>query len=290
MKGLTTFIYLLQIFSQPNLFSSKSSIFDYTEKDWPQQCQIGKNQSPINLDPEKSVPVYDNSVLEIISSTYTPIKGYYFENFSNQKFALDLPEGQLLVVKKGPIYYNYNLLNIHFHFGSEHTIKGNSYDLELHLVHSKNSTSLTQKNITDPDKNSLLVIGIFFKASPNYSDNPIIKSMNIESLSDVTNLDLRDYVRPTRNFYHYSGSLTTPNCDELVNWVVMDSIEMISQNQFDVIKNWIKKIYPQGNSRFPKSLNERTVYYIDHNSSSRLKISFIALVMVFGFIFNTPLF
>ncbi|WP_025668186.1 carbonic anhydrase family protein, partial [Aquimarina megaterium] len=45
---------------------------------------------------------------------------------------------------------DYDLLQFHFHTGSEHTVNGNRYPMEMHLVHRNSTTGL------------LAVVGIFF--------------------------------------------------------------------------------------------------------------------------------
>lgn len=64
----------------------------------------------------------------------------------------------------GPLSTDYKLHSIHFHWGtdnnvgSEHTVNGKAYPMEMHVVHTKNDLSFEEaKN----SPNGLAVIGYF---------------------------------------------------------------------------------------------------------------------------------
>jgi carbonic anhydrase len=57
---------------------------------------------------------------------------------------------------------------------------------------------------------------------PTYSDETILK--NLVSLKDLLPAQ-------TKSFYRYSGSLTTPKCNEIVIWTVFDNPVAISEQQ-----------------------------------------------------------
>jgi carbonic anhydrase len=286
MKNALLIILIANIFCSSTPDGS-SPAYDYTESNWPETCKIGKKQTPIDLDINAAQVIKNNTVISILSNSYSIIKQGALENYYNHKFGLDLPGTDSLYVLKNGLPYQYYLLGFHVHFASEHTVLGKSVDMELHLVHGKNKNSLKEYNITDPDTNDYLVVGIMYKSSPTAPNNPILQKMNWEKRTTITDLDFRPYVNPTKNFYHYSGSLTTPDCVEKVNWVVMDEVENMSEEQFNSIKNWIKTVYPGGNARTTKPLNGRTVYYIQNSNAEKISFSVFALVILcFLFILN----
>ena len=83
-----------------------------------------------------------------------------------------------------------DILNIHIHILSEHTINGTQYDLEMHLVHSKNTNYLKNTGVTqDPDPNTLLIVALMFKINTNVV-NKDIKKMNFNDLTPVMGLDM----------------------------------------------------------------------------------------------------
>lgn len=69
-------------------------------------------------------------------------------------------------------------------------------------------------------------------------------------------VSLNQYLKGVNQiFYHYKGSLTTPTCEEVVNWFVLKEIQKCNQDQFDTITSMIKDNY-----RYTKNLNDRKVY------------------------------
>jgi len=117
------------------------------------------------------------------------------------------------------------LHQMHFHFTSEHTVKGGRYELELHLVHV--NTDPNERNLEIPE-NKLAVVGILFEPG---EENKFLKEI-LKEIKNVTKKDtnttIRGLLHPTYalpkgydTYYTYKGSLTTPPCDETVTWHVL---------------------------------------------------------------------
>lgn len=282
MKYAICLLFLGHIYAQGS--SIAPGAYDYTESDWPEDCKYGKKQTPIDLNINSAEIVKNNSIISILSNNYSIIDYGSLTLYKNQKYGLDLKGSDTLWVLKQGIPYQYYFLGFHVHIGSEHTIEGKGLDLELHLVHGKNKNLIKALNISDPDTNDYLVVGIIYKSSQTASDNPILEAMNWYTRSNITNLDLSSLVQPTKNFYHYSGSLTTPDCVEKVNWIVMDQIETMSERQSNAIKKWIQEVYPKGNARNTKELNGRNLYFIQNNLSKYLKIPLVLVLIIYLFI------
>lgn len=120
----------------------------------------------------------------------------------------------------------YTPLQFHYHAPSEHTIDGYLYDLELHIVHKNDSAG------------ELSVIGIFFdmKKGGNKT-NPFLEEYLDGHLKPDAQggwkspkIDVKKLVDGLNNrkIYHYDGSLTTPPCSEIVQWIVVDDPQPIS--------------------------------------------------------------
>jgi len=53
-----------------------------------------------------------------------------------------------------------------------------------------------------------------------------------------------DAIPATNNFYHYEGSLTTPTCDEAVNWYVNKNIIRVNHNQLELFRSlWVEESF-----------------------------------------------
>jgi len=235
---------------------------DFSEKNWPQICQTGLRQTPIDM--PSNYTYNTNEYISIISSDYSMINsaGLTINEKKTNFYIQNITNAGPLMIKKNGITYQYDLIDIHFHINSEHTIKGIPYDIEMHLVHKKNVAYLSTTGvINDPDLvNSLLVIGIMYRGDVT-QENLSFAKFDFAKLGPISNLNVNGFASPSKSFYHYIGGLTTPNCDEIVNWIVMDAVESISPAQLLAAKAFISKVYPAGNVRSVKLLNGRTIYY-----------------------------
>ncbi len=147
----------------------------------------------------------------------------------------------------------YQLLQFHFHTPSEHLKDGRSYDMEGHLVHMD-------------DYGVLGVLGVFMKVGSK--ENSFLKPIWANMPTTVTETDVSvpgviinasKFLPKNRDYYSYSGSLTTPPCTEGVNWMVLEDSVSISQAQLDQFHSVI-----EFNSRPEQSLNGRTIKVLDN--------------------------
>lgn len=153
---------------------------------------------------------------------------------------------------------SYEALQFHFHFPSEHTVNGNHFAGEMHIVHQKEGSSgtsdllvigilLEQGNPTDDVLRFWKRAGLNARATlPEESETPEVSKINLNWLGPQ--LD--------GGFYRYDGSLTTPPCSETVKWFVMAEPALVQQQ---TVTNF-KSLFPDPmNNRPTQELNDRFV-------------------------------
>jgi carbonic anhydrase len=139
---------------------------------------------------------------------------------------------------------SYRLLQFHFHSPSEHTVDGEHYPMEMHLVHQSESGELA-------------VIGVFIEEGAHnqgfddvWQNLPDEKGEKVHLQSIMLNVD--NMLPENGTNYRYHGSLTSPPCSEGVGWIVMtDPI------QFDAAQIAAFQSVFTGNNRPTQPLNDR---------------------------------
>ncbi|KAA0192997.1 carbonic anhydrase alpha, 10-like [Hyalella azteca] len=248
-----------------------------TKNNWPLEFPLhcaGYRQSPINIPKKETSWKWLGTFLPLKFSGYdtVPTSMTAVNNFHTLSVtAAYLRKPRIF---SGGLSSPYELLNFHFHWGSdetkgsEHTINTVQYPLELHLVHK-----LVGQTVDDALETSqgLAVLGIFFELSR--TDNPALsRLLNITSQLTKENNYTANVPNPyalssllpddLSSYYRYEGSLTTPVCNEVVVWTVFKQPLPVSKAQLDALRDLTDdKGQPiQDNYRNPLPLNGRKVY------------------------------
>jgi len=217
----------------------------------------GEGQSPIDI--RTSSVKYDSHLQPLTLNGYQSNASTYSWNFTHNGHTIVAypPPLARLSMSGGGLPDVFYLLQFHFHWGfnafqgSEHTINGHKYPLEVHFVHRAQFG------------NTLAVLAVLFDRQRD--DNPYLNDL-LQAINRTVNTTTAfeqqiDFSRllptsPTPRFYRYNGSLTTPPCTEGVIWTILTRTVPISSYQLRVLTN---NIIPF-NFRPPQKLYSRKVY------------------------------
>ena len=215
---------------------------------WTQDSCGGSKQSPINIvpadakdDPDLKLDLSDIPTLKKVT---VATKDHAVQ--VNQK---EDETNTLQFFNTEGKQTEYEFLQFHFHSPSEHTIDGKRYDAEVHFVHLADGGS------------KLLVVGVIFDTSvdeewpgDDFLDDFDWENLGKEEVTIASKFFLNEL--PTKGFYHYEGSLTTPPCSETVNWFVMKSVQYIHPDDL----SYMQKHFGKENYRVTLPLGSRTLY------------------------------
>ncbi|KAK6475422.1 carbonic anhydrase 4-like [Huso huso] len=230
-----------------------------------------KKQSPINIMTRKTV--YDSKLNSFTFENYDSSNTVIIKN-NGHTVQVDLAAN--ITISGGRLEGKYKALQLHLHWGtdagpgSEHTVDGEQYPMELHIVHIKrNYTDITQA-LTDPT--GVAVLGFMYEeaAQDNIKYKPLIdallKVQDKGTDSTIPNMKLTDLILTKENlanYFRYEGSLTTPSCDQAVVWTLFVKTIPLSKAQLSAFSH---KLFfktnktMRGTFRPVQPLHGRTVY------------------------------
>jgi carbonic anhydrase len=165
-------------------------------------CGQGRSQSPVDL--PASVPAGDHHIafhyqavpLKVINNGHT--------------IQVEVPPGSHIELDGK----RYDLRQFHFHHPSEESVAGKRADMVAHLVHID-------------AQGAIAVVGVLMNAGatePAILDRvwQHLPAHEGETLTPAgVQIELAELLPAQRQFYHFTGSLTTPPCSEGVAWNVM---------------------------------------------------------------------
>ncbi|XP_035691928.1 carbonic anhydrase 2-like isoform X2 [Branchiostoma floridae] len=205
-------------------------------------------------------------------------------------------------ISGGGLPGTYNVLQFHFHWGSEHTVNGKRYDAEMHMV----TWNTKYRDVYEArDNNGLATFSVPIAAT-SQTANPGMQNI-VSQLSNVANKGM-NYTYPTSfsvnslfpadkaNYWRYMGSLTTPKCNEVVVWTIFKTSLKISQDQINALKTscYFNSAGDQdqqqlnNNYRTTNPLNGRTVFD-SSNTSGVPQLAPTVLALVIAVLSSTAL-
>ena len=295
-------------------------------------CESRERQSPIDLPAvEANVAIeYGPIVFEGSYTDVNTISGFDHGELTNNghtaKYSVSMPND--LKIREGPYgEEDYQFLQLHFHWGSvdeqgsEHTINGKEFPLEMHMVHINSKYVDGEGNLDTAyatESDGLAVLGFLFHVDDTANDTIESLTNGISSLvtpnlarrhtvadvfdtlsrrytgGDAINatFDMSEFIATVNvdDYYTYNGSLTTPDCNEVVTWVVfkhtigipssvLSAFRGLEDNHGDPLVD---------NFRPPQPLNDRHIgnseicklrcrYFVFYLSPNSFYITFVAL-------------
>ena len=171
----------------------------------------------------------------------------------------------------GPLSGEYSFWQMHCHWGktnykpgtreptkmkgpgSEHWINGKQYDAECHWVHFNNKYDDVGAAIASGDPDALSVVGVMLEIDPADGQDEVdwIGTVNDAASALVTPddgpaedapfnvygfLDQLGDQSQCFGYYNYLGGLTTPGCNQLVSFIIIDTPIRINMAQVKNIK------------------------------------------------------
>ncbi|XP_033979248.1 carbonic anhydrase 15 [Trematomus bernacchii] len=195
--------------------------------------------SPINLDHQMT----RNQSLEYLHlEGFDEIQTGHW-TLKNDGHSVVMEVGSGMSVSGGGLPDVYHTVQLHFHWGgpasngSEHTVDGRRYPMEMHIVNMKSIHPNLTVALDDPT--GLAVLGFFIDVV--YADN-VHFGLISQKLSSVAYKGQTTKIKPfplmnllpkhnMSQYYRYYGSLTTPPCSQVVVWTLYEVPVYISWSQ-----------------------------------------------------------
>jgi len=165
-------------------------------------CSVGSQQSPIDIG-------------TTVKAQLGPLKITWEKNAdtivnNGHTIQLDMGETSASVLQVGD-GGNFRLVQFHFHHPSEHLVEGRRSAMEAHFVHQS------------ADRGTLGVLGVFLvsgAANPAFARLAAAFPAAAGQEAALDGVDPNGLLPASLAYWSYEGSLTTPPCSEVVDWMV----------------------------------------------------------------------
>ena len=210
-------------------------------------CGAGRAQSPIDLSaaaPRDLPPVHirtpSDAEVEVLNQA-----GVVEELDNGHTIQINARTGESVTVGDK----RYDLVQLHFHAPSEHTIDGEQFPMEIHFVH-------------EADDGTLAVVGLLVEEGEANRGIEVFWALLDRAIGSRTVVEVPphfvDELFGERHpgLFYYTGSLTTPPCTEGVRWFVRQVPVTFSAEQIAAFT----AVYDH-NNRPVQSRHGRSVYF-----------------------------
>ena len=146
----------------------------------------------------------------------------------------------------------FHVVEMHFHYYSEHWIDTKQFAMEAHIVNQNTVTG------------NRAVLGVMIEESSKARSSTSSKNLVHLDSKNKTNDGKPDHLIETNakywlpnnkeSYYRYEGSLTTPEFDENVSWLVFSEPLVLSKKEIAVLRQWFGL-----SVRLPQPINRRYI-------------------------------
>jgi len=258
-----------------------------------EKCHIGERQSPIDIVSKdaryqefRPFSLTGHDSLSLLAGTLVA------KNTGDTLKLLASANHTKALLSGGPLNVAYEFVEMHFHWGevsegnegSEHSVDGQRYPLELHMVH-RNIHDETVKEALEHE-NGLTVLGFKFalvkkrtQQYPNSGLDSLAKlaekylrepGSKVDAAKLRTDKDIAGDVNVVNflpvlmdEYFHYHGSLTTGGCEESVNWMVFKNPLAVEEKHLRALQRLENTggASITNNFRPTQPVNDRPIYY-----------------------------
>ncbi|XP_051803954.1 receptor-type tyrosine-protein phosphatase gamma-like isoform X2 [Acanthochromis polyacanthus] len=238
-----------------------------------------KNQSPINIVDQDTK----------VSTEFQELTLEGFDAESSNKTSMKNTGKTVAVVLKDDYFVRgaglpgrFKAEKVEFHWGpsngsegSEHSINGRRYPVEMQ-IYMYNSDDFDSLSAALREKRIIAAIAVFFQVGGR--DNPAVDPI-IHGLKGVVHHEKETFLEPfvlkdllpssLGSYYRYTGSLTTPPCSKVVEWIIFSRPIHVSYKQLEAFysiftteqQDHVKSVeYLRSNFRPIQNLDNRHVF------------------------------
>ncbi|XP_068568705.1 receptor-type tyrosine-protein phosphatase gamma-like isoform X1 [Cebidichthys violaceus] len=238
-----------------------------------------RNQSPINIMDQDTK----------VSTEYQELTLEGFDTESSNKTSMKNTGKTVAIMLKDDYFVRgaglpgrFKAEKVEFHWGpnngsegSEHSINGRRYPVEMQ-IYMYNSDDFDSLSAALRQKRIIAAMAVFFQVGGK--DNPAVDPI-IHGLKGVVHHEKETVLEPfvlkdllpsaLGNYYRYTGSLTTPPCSKVVEWIIFSRPIFVSYKQLEAFysiftteqQDHVKSVeYLRSNFRPIQNLDNRQVF------------------------------
>ncbi|XP_044205420.1 receptor-type tyrosine-protein phosphatase gamma-like [Thunnus albacares] len=238
-----------------------------------------RNQSPINIVDQDAK----------VSTEYQELTLEGFDTESSNKTSMKNTGKTVAIMLKDDYFVRgaglpgrFKAEKVEFHWGpsngsegSEHSINGWRYPVEMQ-IYMYNSDDFDSLSAALREKRIIAAMAVFFQVGGK--DNPAVDPI-IHGLKGVVHHEKETFLEPfvlkdllpssLGSYYRYTGSLTTPPCSKVVEWIIFSRPIYVSYKQLEAFysiftteqQDHVKSVeYLRSNFRPIQSLDNRHVF------------------------------